>query len=905
MTACYFRYWGKASPDPHTEGPAFHLLPYHSLDVAAVGWRMLDPLQPRCRQLATGLQVEPAWLQRWFSFCLALHDLGKFASAFQGLATGLSDRLIVADGRYPYDQRHDSLGFLLWREQLSQRLWQGAWQPYNYWKKPAHANRELVSWLGIVTGHHGEPPREDLRGLERWFSDEDRQAAEAFVTALTELYQPDFRPLTNAKLYQRLKPVSWQLAGLAVLADWTGSDRSLFGYHAEPQPLTQYWDTVALPKAQQALQKIQPNQVSSRQISKVKELFPFIDQPTPLQQKAESVELPEGPQLWILEDVTGAGKTEAALTLAGRLMAAGRAEGVYIGLPTMATANGIYHRMRSSYRALFTEQSRPSLILAHGARELSQEFVESVRLSEQLADRSYRQDEPSATAYCNSWLADNRKKALFADVGVGTLDQALLTVLPARHQSLRLLGLQNKILLVDEIHAYSPYMQALLASLLRMHAAQGGSAVLLSATLPQQMRAAFSTAFRNGLQQPPAELVSRDYPLVTCCASGAAEYPVASRRSVCRTLAVRQLTSLDQVSEQIRAALDAGQSVCWIRNTVADARAAWQLACEQNWTAPQQIGLFHSRFAMCDRQAMESDVLARFGKASKAEQRRGQLLIATQVVEQSLDLDFDLMVSDLAPIDLLIQRAGRLHRHCRDADGNPLAHAAGAAGTDQRPAPLFCIYAPPATGEADEDWLKPHWQGSQWVYRHVGQLWLTLTVLAERDWRLRMPEDARELIEGVYGEPAQERIPEALQGLSWDAEGESLGQKQQGRLNSLKFEQGYCRKSADGDRWDSDIRVPTRLSNDSVTVALARLVGAELQPWADGERHRWPLSQISLPEQEWRRAQAMIPPELHELIEQTRQQTAALRWCELLPLTDELADCYSASGGWNLSKEER
>src|SRR5690606_25025277 len=185
--------------------------------------------------------------------------------------------------------------------------------------------------------------------------------------------------------------------------------------------------------------------------------------PTPLQAYAQTVELGKVPQLFILEDVTGAGKTEAAMVLVHRLMASGLASGLYVGLPTMATANAMYKRMSESYRRLYAEQELPSLVLAHGASKLSKAFSDSVALSTQTDDKNYENNELSASAYCNQWLADSRKKALLADVGVGTIDQALLGVLPARHQSLRLFGLTNKVLLVDEVHAFDPYMRSLLA----------------------------------------------------------------------------------------------------------------------------------------------------------------------------------------------------------------------------------------------------------------------------------------------------------------------------------------------------------------------------------------------------------------------------------------------------------
>ncbi|MGR8998552.1 MAG: CRISPR-associated endonuclease Cas3'', partial [Gammaproteobacteria bacterium] len=469
----YFRYWGKARLD-NENGAAYHLLPYHCLDVAAVGWQLLSPDKPLCNQLAKQLQVKPEWLRTLFVFCLTLHDLGKFARAFQGLKQGLSADLVKANPRMSYSERHDSLGFCLWQDTLKTRLLEQL--PVSEYTDTVYNvgwTDHLQPWLEIVTGHHGMPPKTNLR-TQNFFEVEDEQAAMAFVQDASTFFLADFdfQPLLDKALKQRLKPVSWQLAGVAVLADWLGSNQDYFNYYNKPKELNVYWHEIALEKAKEATGAL-PKTPEVNAFHTIENLFPFIRQPTPLQEYAIKEPLTRQPQLFILEDVTGAGKTEAALILTQRLMAQGLADGLYIALPTMATANAMYKRLGKVYHKFYQSGSEPSLILAHGARQLSQDFQDSVVLANQpKTDGNYlnanneEDQELSATAYCNAWLADSRKKALLADVGVGTLDQALLAVLPARHQSLRLLGLGRKVLLVDEVHAYDSYMQKLLDALL-------------------------------------------------------------------------------------------------------------------------------------------------------------------------------------------------------------------------------------------------------------------------------------------------------------------------------------------------------------------------------------------------------------------------------------------------------
>jgi len=387
-TALYYQYWGKAKPEAG-DGPAYHLLPYHCLDVAAVGWHWLAPDKPATKLLATQLQVESEWLRAWFVFCLALHDLGKFARAFQGLRTELSEELVKPNPRMAYsskDQRHDSLGFALWRDVLQAKLAQHFPSDEAVWVA------KIDPWLEIVTGHHGMPPKLDGFRLGNFFQADDEQAAFAFTQHLLACFlaEFDFQPLADKNLYKRLKPLSWQFAGIAVLADWLGSNQEHFAYYEKPMSLAEYWANVALPKAEQALTRL-PKPPAAGQFENVQTLFPFIQQPTPLQQYAAEEPLTDQPQLFILEDVTGAGKTEAALILTQRLIAQGLADGLYIGLPTMATANAMYQRLGKVYRSFYEDGEQPSLVLAHGARELSQAFRDSVVLAEQFnVDADYQ-----------------------------------------------------------------------------------------------------------------------------------------------------------------------------------------------------------------------------------------------------------------------------------------------------------------------------------------------------------------------------------------------------------------------------------------------------------------------------------------------------------------------------------
>jgi len=899
----YFHYWGKTSEDG-----SYHLLPYHCLDVAAVGWLLFDPAKPLCKRLAAQLSLPPELLQQWFAFFVCLHDIGKFATAFQGLVTGLSSELVPGSPQKPYTVHHDSLGYLLWDDEggLFDRLQsESVFLGNKSQENPRMIRRILDVWLQVVTGHHGIPPQTSAINRSNHFFPQDEDAAFQFMLSIASLFLPDDRvTLPDDKEFsKRLRLKSWVLAGAVVLADWLGSSRQPNSYCQQEIKLDEYWHNHALPFAKQVIiqARIEPSFVAP--YSGARQLFPFINVLTPLQQWADQCELANTNQLFIFEDVTGAGKTEAALMLAHRLMENGLADGLYVALPTMATSNAMYERLRVAYRCMFAKDAMPSLALAHGARHLSDGFRKSLTLPEnQNSQKNYAHDEEVGEAFCSAWLADSRKKALLAEVGVGTLDQALLSVLPAKHQSLRCLGLARKLLIVDEVHSYDPYMNHLLQCLLKYHAAQGGSAILLSATLPYTMRANYVEAFAEGTELNPPELQQpKAYPLVTHFpASQKVEDPLGTLSEVARTMSVVMLDSSDEADRIIKSAVEQGKCVCWVRNTVSDASRTYRHLARQGWMDNERLTLFHSRFAMVDRQRIEFLATANFGKDSTAEMRCGRVLIATQVVEQSLDLDFDVMVSDIAPVDLLIQRAGREHRHVRDVAGNRI----DITGTvDQREAPIFYVFGPPVIDDPPENWMKAALPGTQAVYQHVGQLWLTQQLLS-KSGSLEMPGDARDLIEGVYGAEAQETIPSALGELTWKALGEDSGKLSMANLNVLKLAKGYCRASSDSGGWDDESRIPTRLGDDSVQIALVDVDGTSCRPYAKVEDFAWNMSTLSVPRRRWLQAQKLIPAEVQTSLAALKDEQRALKWVELFPLTSELSAWYSGQMGWGLYEED-
>lgn len=826
----------------------YHLLVYHCLDVAATGSLLIKRDSLLLQKFKDLIPLDDDKIVSLVSFYLAIHDIGKFSESFQNLQPEMLMSLRGHGSKKNYSLRHDSMGFYLWKA-IWQKIWDENWLLLDKTSFDQYDwNDILVPWLTSVTGHHGTPPKTMNNGIaidpNALFTEEDLEMTSSFIEQISSLLLGDaLKGISSLESYvyefedmqHAFKITSWLLAGLVIVSDWIGSSSEHFKYQSTPMSLEEYWQKHALPSAGQALRDsgILPSVISQNTGMSV--LFPKVETPSPMQDHATTCSIADYAQLLILEDATGSGKTEAALCLAHRMMLKGVANGIYLGLPTMATSNAMYGRLTSLYYKLYESNSSPSLVLAHGQSYLSKAFKESIGIKEYVS--SYygesSANDTTVSAQYSTWIADNRKKALLADVGVGTIDQALLGVLPSKHQSLRLLGLSRNVLIVDEVHAYDPYMHRLLCSLLEFHASLGGSAILLSATLPLKLRRELANHFCRGLGCS-ADGISREYyPLLTSvCESGIYETPVESRAGTERTVNMEFFHDEITVISKLVKCSTQGQCCCWIRNTVDDAIEAYnQLVA---LLGKSSVLLFHARYVMGDRLKIEDTVLEYFGKESEPRGRKGKVLIATQVVEQSLDIDFDYMITDLAPIDLIFQRAGRLQRHCRNIDGFLSDH-------NERGMPVLRLLSPKLTEDITDKWYSDMFPRAAHVYQAHGQLWLTAHLLFEHR-KFNVPDEARYFIEGVFGKEASLKAPPALRELDERAYGEAMAKASMANFKSLDLSQGYERS---GTQWLDDIVTPTRLG-ESVDVRLARFENGALVPMVSSDEHAWELSQLSI-----------------------------------------------------------
>jgi CRISPR-associated endonuclease/helicase Cas3 len=842
-------FWGKAQKDADSGGVQSHPIAFHNLDVAACLRAILLARPLTLRKCAALLGLKPIEALHVLIALASLHDLGKFGKSFQAKRPDLWPASL-GQFREPPKSFHTSDGYLLWNDGLSRTVIERVWPNGSNW---------LQLLAPAIFGHHGRPVARSTATASRVLGDAGVHAAEICAKALLDLLHPEpvsSRSVTNPET------ASWWVAGLMTLSDWIGSHEEWFAYKSVNANLDlkgnlrEYWKH-AKRMAHIAIREagLIPASVASIQSFEALTGTPSL---SPAQRWASEVDLPDGPVLIILEDVTGSGKTEAAQILVHRLMLRGNASGVYWAMPTQATANAMYDRQGDAIRRLFADGDgpRPSLALAHGQARLNEKFRATVlggisEVSARIRVNPSNADVPSEVV-CAAFLADDRRASLLADIGSGTIDQAILGVLPSRFNTLRLFGLAEKILVMDEAHAYDAYVSIELQTILKFHAALGGSAVVLSATLSIDQRRKIVEAWSEELpggkvpralfapSPPPLEL-STAYPLATVVGGETrivVESPIRPAAWSTRTVGVRFVHDEAALIDELRQAHEAGAAVVWVRNTVRDCMSTARLL--------RSLGLdplvFHARFAQADRQAREREVLHIFGKEATNEERRGRILIATQVIEQSLDLDFDVMFTDVAPIDLLIQRLGRFRRHEELRNQRPSGIASE-----------LVILAPPMIEDPPKDWLKELLPGTNAVYADTGVIWRTVCALAKSK-RIATPGTVgdeggvRHLVESVYG---KDDTPVHLEKATLDARARVHADAATALYGTLKVENGYNGSAIE---WVNEIRVPTRLGRNPTIIRLARVMSdGKLEPWVAPDEFqsfpmwkRWALSEVGI-----------------------------------------------------------
>lgn len=710
--------WAKTKP--------FHPLWCHLIDVGNTTRALLETptFATSVKRLQDILNCSEEVMKNWLSYLTALHDIGKCHYNFQGKGTVEVVRPLVQHGLHCLIQdegyRHEAMS-AVWVQDLltDDHTW------------PIQAARVAGD---VMRGHHGDfgapTPENPVIQQDRW--DSLKHDLESIVRHAFKLeaWHPAEIDLSVFGLL---------LSGLLVWSDWIASNTDLFPLRVDQAEIDDYCarsTTMAACCVERlGLRVDSPWRQGTTFLETWRMLR--IEEARPIQERCEELArsgIPPG--LGIIEAPMGEGKTEAALYLATQWAAREDRNGIYVALPTAATSNQMYGRFKA-----FLADHNPALAagarLLHGQAWLVGEDEAAPSTAPELAEG--REDEAFQAL---DWFRP-KKRSMLAPYGVGTIDQALFSVLHVRHGFLRLLGLSGKILVVDEVHAYDPYMSRILTRLLRWCRALRIPVLLLSATLPETKRRALIEAYAPEASPPgraPDE--TAPYPLLTFVddAGHIREEPVkeSGRRQEIKLHHHHGL--LGKPVEIARLALslvERGGCLCVLVNTVDMAQQVYQAISN---SLPEDdrclVLLFHARFRAGKRREIEEEALKLFGKRSLLSEVDPEyiprpakaVLVATQVVEQSLDLDFDEMITEIAPIDLLLQRAGRLHRHGRPSRPS---------GRETR---LHVIWPEPVK--------PPFLDKTEHVYQRFILLKTMAALISKNE--LILPRDIRVLVERVY-----------------------------------------------------------------------------------------------------------------------------------------------------------
>jgi CRISPR-associated endonuclease/helicase Cas3 len=722
----YWQYWGKADQGYERE-PKWHPLVYHCLDVAAVAaaWWDESPVVQRVFLTVFDVpEVAAHRLRAWVLFLVALHDLGKLDVRFQ-LKAPIALRLAWpnlclddVDESLARNFDHGAAGY----------AW--AMRELGTWGSDSSADDRDIwrHWLAAVTGHHGDFPfATDCGGqyAEQHVMEHDRLARTTFVSELGNLFLAPVG-LSLQDLPPPCSPAAqaW-LAGYCAVCDWIGSNSDAFPYHETGPTPVEYLNARGREVQAEGWLQHFGLMAQTSAYGGVHALLNLDESPRGVQVRVD--DLPLEPGLVVIEAPTGSGKTEAALAYAWRLLTAGVADSIVFALPTQATANAMLQRAEVFAGSAFGDAN---VVLAHGKSRFNPEFERLVMAGR----RQTAQGCEEAAIQCAAWLASSRKRVFLGQVGVCTVDQVLLSVLPVRHKFVRGFGLNKSVLIVDEVHAYDAYMHGLLGEVLRRQKAAGGSAILLSATLPAGVHGKLLEAWEStGVDDAP-------YPALWHASQGSAACMTVpdTQRPPRREVATECLKLPgafpdEAVLERVIAAAESGARVAVVMNLVDDAQRLARLLRSKTQI---DVDAFHARYRFADRQGKEGAVLAHYGR--HAERAGGRILVATQVVEQSLDIDFDWLLTQICPVDLLFQRLGRLHRHERP-----------------RPAGFESPRCAVLSVEADDYGLH------KLIYGNTRVLWRTEQLLAGTN-RIVFPKAYREWIEVAYQRDDWPDEPEAI-----------------------------------------------------------------------------------------------------------------------------------------------
>jgi hypothetical protein len=653
----------------------------HLDDVASVAEILWDRWLPNaCKGLIARSLGEDEVLAKKLSVLLAAgHDIGKHSGPFAGKVPQLKQRMIDAGANFinftPAEVKSAPHGVFSGFSFID-------WMTGRF---PTASKPAVESIAVILAGHHGVFPTQD-RGQSEYLREknthwhEDRFQYWGRAAVVAKLSEEDLELLATSILPQ---PAQMVLCGFLIVCDWVGSNKQFFPLNDSRSSAERAKSAVRELDLPAPWTPVMPE--TNQQLFRDSFKLPAEASPRPVQTKAmELARTCQEPSLFIIEAPTGEGKTEAALTAAEILASRFQLGGVTVALPTCATSDAMFPRITRWLENRLPDDAVVSTVLTHGKAQFNEEYRGLFGSVSSQFSNIYDDEATGQQMIAHWWLAGKKTSAL-ADFTVGTIDQVLFAALRSRHLALRHLGLSGKVVILDEIHTADSYMNVYLDRVLEWLGAMMVPVIALSATLDPQRRAELLISYKAGMvrattgkaykrankkQDSKDVLSTRGYPLISVVGAGEIrqhELPLSGRENTFYVDFIGE--GVDAIVNEVLREENATGCIGVVCNTINRAQEVYE-SLVQSLGSSDDVILLHSRFLGFERRRIEKSLVEQLGPQSNARPSR-LIVVSTQVIEQSMDIDFDLLVSDICPMDLLFQRAGRLHRHARATEERP------------------------------------------------------------------------------------------------------------------------------------------------------------------------------------------------------------------------------------------
>lgn len=639
----------------------------HLVDAAGVAERLWESfLAPSIKESLSaveGLSVEE--LRRLAVFLAGVHDCGKISRSFQlKIPPGVNREMILGsleDSGLSLELGTEEVGAYFPHGLASSMILQTWLVSHGVWGPIA------ASLAMVVESHHGIPAnKHDYDKAVAILEQYPREWREAQESVLNEMADRcgvhSVLPMVEREL---TIPTIQLLTGLVIASDWCASNEKAFPYiftEDQGERVTNGLDAIGLAGIWHASETMTEDVAAYFAAAFG---WPAGWEPRVIQREAFlAAGMSTGASLSIIEATTGGGKTEAALAAAHVLASKHGCHGVVFAAPTMATANGLFERVIMWAQNVVAPGDVTAAYLAHSKNELVEGF-QKLKFKGVAPDSN-----ETGSVSALQWFA-SPKKGLLSNFAIATVDQVLMMALQSRYNMLRHLGLAGKVVIIDEVHAYDAFTSAYLETALKWLAWYDVPVILLSATLPVAKKEQLVRAYRSYLDEDAWEASSVGYPLLTVSDQvGVREIPMEIGPLEIRAEVQVIDDSEPGLVQLMQRLINNGGCALVVCNTVRRAQEAYQALSR---VFPEEVELHHAAFIASERAAKEGMLLKQLGPAAQRglERPERRIFVATQVVEQSLDIDVDVLISDIAPIDSVVQRIGRLHRHKRSMNERP------------------------------------------------------------------------------------------------------------------------------------------------------------------------------------------------------------------------------------------